>query len=99
MIFQGRGFVENLGYIMSGFHIESGVSAVDSLVNRGGFSGMLSLVGILIVLGMLSGLFSESGVLNTLVSSLSKKLNTPGSILFGVWIFSLLICLIVILLF
>ena len=94
MIFQGRGFVENLGYIMSGFHIESGVSAVDSLVNRGGFSGMLSLVGILIVLGMLSGLFSESGVLNTLVSSLSKKLNTPGSILFGVWISSLLICLI-----
>ena len=94
MVFQGRGFVENLGYIMNGFSIESGVSAVDALVNRGGFSSMLSLVGILIVLGMLSGLFSKSGVLNVLVSSLSKKLNTPGTILFGAWASSLIICLI-----
>lgn len=94
MIFQGHGFIENLGYIMNGFSIESGVDAVDSLVNRGGFSGMLSLVGILLVLGMLSGLFSESNVLNVLVNKLSRKLNTPGSILFGVWVSSLVICLI-----
>ncbi len=94
MIFQGRGFVENLGYIMSGFSIESGVDSVDALVNRGGFSGMLSLVGILLVLGMLSGLFSESNVLNVLVNKLSKKLNTPGTILLGVWVSSLIICLI-----
>ena len=94
MIFQGRGFVENLGYIMNGFSIDSGVDAVNSLVNRGGFSSMLSLIGILLVLGMLSGLLSETGVLNILVGSLSKKLNTPGSLLFGVWVSSLLICLI-----
>ena len=94
MIFQGRGFVENLGYIMSGFSIESGVEAVDSLVNRGGFSSMLSLVGILLVLGMLSGLFSESNVLTVLVNKLSRKLNTPGTILLGVWVSSLIICLI-----
>lgn len=79
---------------MSGFSIESGVDSVDSLVNRGGFSGMLSLVGILLVLGMLSGLFSESNVLNVLVNKLSRKLNTPGSILFGVWVSSLIICVI-----
>ena len=94
MIFQGRGFIENLGYIMNGFSIESGVDSVDTLVNRGGFSSMLSLVGILLVLGMLSGLFSESNVLNVLVNKLSKKLNTPGTIMFGVWISSLIICLI-----
>ena len=94
MIFQGHGFIENLGYIMSGYSTNSGVAAVDSLVNRGGFSSMLSLVGILIVLGMLSGLFTESGVLNVLVSNLSKKLNTPGTILFGAWLSALIICLI-----
>ncbi len=94
MIFQGHGFVENLGYILNGFSTESGVAAVDKLVNRGGFSSMLSLVGILIVLGLLSGLFTKSGVLVTLVNKLSKKLNTPGSILCGTWISSLLICLI-----
>lgn len=94
MIFQGRGFLENLGYIMSGFSVESGVEAVDSLVNRGGFSSMLSLVGILLVLGMLSGLFSKTGVLNMLVSKLSTRLNTPFSILCGVWVSALFICLI-----
>jgi Na+/H+ antiporter nhaC len=94
MIFQGRGFTENLGYLMNGFSTESGVEAVDSLVNRGGFSSMLSLVGILLVLGMLSGLFTETGVLNVLVDRLSKRLNTPGGILFGVWISALIICLI-----
>lgn len=94
MVFQGRGLVENLGYVMSGFSTESGVAAVDSLVNRGGFSSMLSLVAILLVLGMLSGLFSATGVLNVLVGGLSKKLNTPGSILFGIWLSALIICFI-----
>ena len=94
MIFQGKSFIENLGYIMDGFSIESGVDSVDTLVNRGGFSSMLSLVGILLVLGMLSGLFSESGVLNILVNSLSKKLNKPGTMMLGVWISSFIICLI-----
>ena len=79
---------------INGFSTESGVEAVDSLVNRGGFSSMLSLVGILLVLGMLSGLFTETGVLNVLVDKLSKRLNTPGGILLGVWISALLICLI-----
>ena len=94
MLFQGHGFIENLGYIMNGFSVDSGVTAVDKLVNRGGFSSMLSLVGILIVLGMLSGLFSKSGVLNTLVGKLSNRLNTPGALLFGVWISAFIICLI-----
>ena len=94
MIFQGRGFMENLGYIMNGFSIDSGVEAVNKLVNRGGFSSMLSLVGILLVLGLLSGLFSKTGVLNILVTNLSKKLNTPASILSGAWLSSLIICII-----
>ena len=94
IIFQGHSFAENLTYLMSGFSVESGVPAVDALVNRGGFSSMLSLVGILLVLGMLSGLFTESGVLNAIVSNLSKKLNTPGTIMFGVWISAFIICLI-----
>ena len=94
MIFQGRGFMENLNYIMNGFSIESGMESLDGLLNRGGFSSMLSLVGIMLILGMLSGLFSESHVLTVLVNKLSKKLNTPGTILAGVWLSSLIICVI-----
>ncbi len=94
MIFQAQSFTSLLGYIMNGFSCSSGVASVDTLVNRGGFSSMLSLVGIMIVLGMLNGLFAHSGVLNTLVNSLSKKLNTPGTILFGAWLSSFIICII-----
>lgn len=92
MIFQGHGFIENLGFVMNGFSVDSGVAAVDTLVNRGGFSSMLSLVGILLVLGMLSGLFSKTGVLNVLVNKLSNRLNTPGTLLFGVWFSALILC-------
>ena len=94
MLFQGYGFVENLGFIMGGFRVDSGVAAVDTLVNRGGFSSMLSLVGILLVLGMLSCLFSQTGVLSVLVNKLSRRLNTPGALLFGVWLSALIICVI-----
>ena len=75
--------MENLNYIMNGFSIESGMESLDGLLNRGGFSSMLSLVGIMLILGMLSGLFSESHVLTVLGNKLSKKLNTPGTILAG----------------
>ena len=94
MLFQGHGFIECLGYMMNGFHTESGVEAVDALVNRGGFNSMLSLVGLMLLLGMLSGLFSQTGVLNTLVSKLSKKMDSPATILLGVWISALIICII-----
>ena len=51
-------------------------------------------MGILLVLGMLSGLFTDTGVLVILVNKLSKKLNSRGGILFGVWVSSFIICLI-----
>lgn len=94
MLFQHRGFLEMLGYMLNGFSLESDTPALNTLVSRGGFTSMLSLVGILIILGMLSGLFTKTKVLTVLVSHLSKKLNTPGTLLFGVWISCLLICLI-----
>ena len=93
MIFQGHGFIENLNFILSGFHTESGVEAVDTLVNRGGFNSMLSLVGMIIVIGMLSGLFNRSGVLNVLVDGLSRKLKSPKSIIFGAGLSSILMAM------
>lgn len=93
MIFQGRGFMESLGFVMSGFNADSGVAAVDTLVNRGGFSSMLSLVGMIIVIGMLSGLFNKSGVLNVLVGGLTKRLRSPKSIILGAGVSSILMAM------
>lgn len=90
---QGYSFVDNLTFIMSGFSIDSGVEAVNTLVNRGGFTSMLSLVGILLVCGMLSGLFTEMKILTVLVGGITKKVHTPAGILIGVMIATLILCL------
>ena len=93
MFIQGFSFVDNLGFIMNGFSVDTGVEAVNTLVNRGGFVSMLSLVGILLVCGMLSGLFTEMKVLTVLVKGITKKVHTPAGILVGVMISSLILCL------
>ena len=93
MFTQGFSFMDNLGFLMNGFSIDTGVEAVNTLVNRGGFVSMLSLVGILLVCGMLSGLFTETGVLTILVKNITQKVHTPAGILSGVMISSLILCL------
>ncbi len=84
MIFQGHGFIENMGFLLSGFNIDTGVEAVNTIVCRGGFNSMLWLTGTIILIGMLSGLFTVSGVLTVLVGSLSKRLRSSRSIMLGV---------------
>jgi len=93
MFIQGFSFVDNLMFIMNGFSTDTGVAAVNTLVNRGGFVSMLSLVGILLVCGMLSGLFTEMKVLTVLVKGITKKVHTPAGILVGVMISSFILCL------
>lgn len=93
IIVQGYSFMDNINYIMSGFSIESGVDAVNTLVNRGGFTSMLSLVGILLVCGILSGLFTEMKVLTVLVGGITRKVHSPAGLLTGVMFSSLILCL------
>ena len=94
MIFQGHGFMDNISYAMSGFSIDSGVDAVNTLVNRGGFVSMLSLVGILLVCGILSGLLTEMKVLSVLVNSMTKRVRKPAGILSGVMFSSFILSLV-----
>lgn len=93
MFIQGFSFADNIVYIMNGFSIDTGVEAVNILVNRGGFTSMLSLVGILLVCGMLSGLFTEMKVLTVLVKGITKKVHTTAGIIVGVMSSSLILCL------
>ena len=93
MIFQGRSFVENMGFLLNGFNVDTGIEAVNTLVNRGGFNSMLWLVGTIVLIGMLSGLFNISGVLSILVGGLSKKLKSPKSIILGAGVSSILMAM------
>lgn len=83
MIYQGVSFVDNLGFMMNGFSVDTGVESVNTLVNRGGFSSMLSLIGIMVFCGMLSGMLGELNVAPVLVKAITKKVHTPFGILCG----------------
>lgn len=83
MLFQGFSFAENLGFMMNGFSVDTGVEAVNTLVNRGGFSSMLSLIGIMVFCGMLSGMLADLNVAPVLVKAITKKVHTPFGILCG----------------
>ncbi|NLC26923.1 MAG: Na+/H+ antiporter NhaC [Fastidiosipila sp.] len=91
LIMQGRNFAENITYLMSGFSLDTGVDSINTLVNRGGFESMLSLVAIILVFGMMSGLFTETKVLTVLVSSMTNRLKNPANLLSGVMLSSLLL--------
>jgi NhaC family Na+:H+ antiporter len=84
MCLQGYSFLENLKFIMSGFVIHTGLKGLDTLLNRGGLSSMLYLVGTIIICGMLSGLFTKMKILTTIVDSLSGRLHSPRGTLVGV---------------
>lgn len=93
MVMQGYSFMDNLNFIMNGFSTDSGVEAVNTLVNRGGLTSMLFLVGILLACGMLSGLFTETKVLTVLVGGILRRVKSPAGILIGVMLSSLVLCI------
>lgn len=93
MLVQGHSFSDNLSYIMNGFSTDTGVEAVNTLVNRGGFVSMLSLVGILLVCGMLSGMFEKMEILTFLVGTITKRVKSPAGIMIGVAVSSFILCI------
>ncbi len=93
MIFQGYGFIENLGFLMNGFSADSGVEAVNTLVNRGGFSSMLSLIGIMIACGLMNGLYDEFKILDGIVNGITNKIKSPKGLLVSVMIVALFLCI------
>ena len=50
MVFQGESLKDILTVMYSGFSVESGSDVVNSMLNRGGFTSMLSTIGLLLSL-------------------------------------------------
>ncbi|KXZ21931.1 antiporter [Bacillus nakamurai] len=80
VVFQGMNIPDALGTAYNGFSIKTDVEFLNGLLNRGGITGMLgSLVVIIFGLGF-GGLLEKMGVLQVIVSKFEKKLTTPGKI-------------------
>src|SRR5690625_3258103 len=81
VVVQGSSIASTVQAMSTGFAIETGVEAVDSLLNRGGFTSMLETVGILIVATAFGGILEETGSFKVLTRKLLEKVKTTGSLI------------------
>ncbi|MGE8203809.1 Na+/H+ antiporter NhaC [Heyndrickxia sp. NPDC080065] len=81
IIVQGDSITSIINTMTSGFHAESGVKAVDSLLNNGGLVSMLNTVGLLTIATALGGLLEGTGVFKSLIRPIVNKLNSARSLI------------------
>lgn len=74
---QGESINSLLGYLYDGYSIESGLTYIDKLLNRGGIMSMISSFLIVFAAAAITGMLSESGILGALVKPMAN--NCEGS--------------------
>ncbi|HLS09218.1 Na+/H+ antiporter NhaC [Lentibacillus sp.] len=77
-IFQNMDFISALNTAYEGFNLQSGNEFMDELLNRGGITGMVGSV-MVIILGLgFGGLLNYIGALQVLVGSFTKLIKNTG---------------------
>lgn len=84
MICQGVAFGNVMNVLFSGYSIDSGVTVVDSMLNRGGFSSMLGTVGLLIAASIFGAPLRSAGVVNVLVDFVKRVAKNSRTMSTGV---------------
>jgi len=86
MIFQGRDLAGVLTHMYSGYVSSTGVAVVDSMLTRGGFTSMLSTIGLLMAAGIFGAPLRTAGVIDVLLGFVKKVAKTSRSMATGVLI-------------
>lgn len=81
MVVQGDSLTSMVNTMTNGFHTESGVKAVDSLLNRGGLVSMLNTIGLLTIATALGGLLEGTCIFQALVRPVVSRIKTPSSLI------------------
>lgn len=81
ILVQGQSITATIHTMTDGFSVKSGVTAVDSLLNRGGMMSMLSTIGILMIATGLGGILEETGAFKVLTQKMIEKVKTTGSLI------------------
>ncbi|MCG7345964.1 Na+/H+ antiporter NhaC [Sporosarcina sp. ACRSL] len=78
-----QGFsVSSIAQVMtSGFSVDSGVAAVDSLLNNGGLLSMLGTIGILIIATALGGILEETGSFEVVTRTMIARVRSTGALI------------------
>ncbi|TQR44632.1 Na+/H+ antiporter NhaC [Paenibacillus popilliae] len=81
IVVQGDSISSMVNTMTNGFHTESGVKAVDSLLNRGGLVSMLNTIGLLTIATALGGLLEGTCIFQALVRPVVTRIKTSSSLI------------------
>ena len=84
MVCQGVSLHDILATMYSGYSVDSGSEVVDSMLNRGGFTSMLSTIGLLIAAGIFGAPLRTAGVVDVLLSFVRRVARSSRSMSLGV---------------
>ena len=86
MLCQGINLHDILAVMYSGFSADTGSDVVNSMLNRGGFTSMLSTIGLLIAAGIFGAPLRTAGVVDVLLAFVERIAKTSRSMSLGVLI-------------
>ncbi len=88
--YQGNTIASVLSVFYKGYQSDTGMVFLDKLLNRGGVASMYSLVGLFIFALGLGGMLQGTGVLNSILESFSKKIQSTRGVIVATIIVSYL---------
>lgn len=86
MLCQGVSLHDILTVMYSGFSADTGSDVVNSMLNRGGFTSMLSTIGLLIAAGIFGAPLRTAGVVDVLLAFVQRIAKNSRSMSLGVLI-------------
>lgn len=78
--FQGEGLHDTFTYANSGYSIDTGVSEIDSLLNRGGIQSMMWTISLVLLALGFGGALERTGCLETIISVIIARVKTFAGI-------------------
>ena len=76
MMTQGAGLHDVFTYANSGYSISTGVSEIDSLLNRGGIQSMMWTISLIIIALAFGGALERTGCLQSIIMAIRSKVRT-----------------------
>ncbi|WP_047982515.1 Na+/H+ antiporter NhaC [Ornithinibacillus contaminans] len=81
IVVQGSSISSIIHTMTNGFSGESGVPAIDSLLNRGGLSSMFETIALVILATALGGILESTGAFHVLTRKMLEKVRTTSSLI------------------
>ena len=80
LLFQGRSMAEVLQALHYGYEADTGLYAVDRLLNRGGLDSMMWTISLIIFALAFGGILEKCGFVETLLGNVTRKIKSLGGL-------------------